>query len=209
VCRPGRRYLTASHEYPRYWSSIAPLSSTPPTLPRSSPMAGLFVRVATQSCFASGPATTSCGGVRRRAAHPASLRPCRTIHSPAFGRFNATYGRVEKAFRPHPHPHPHVLRPLPHPWGKGRRVEIQMPHQSLSRRSLARDSPWRHGLLQILSWEMYSLAHPLPLIDPQRRQSRTTAFGRRADLYSDGSGGGIFVFRRQAVESAKPRSFKG
>jgi hypothetical protein len=35
------------------------------------------VRVATQSCFAIGPATTSCGGVRRPAAHPVAtpLRP--------------------------------------------------------------------------------------------------------------------------------------
>jgi hypothetical protein len=31
---------------------------------------GRFVRVATQSCFAIGPATTSCDGVCRHAAHP-------------------------------------------------------------------------------------------------------------------------------------------
>jgi hypothetical protein len=39
-------------------------------------MAGPFVRVAAQSCFAIGPATTSCGGVRR-------VRL--TLHSPGDG----------------------------------------------------------------------------------------------------------------------------
>jgi hypothetical protein len=37
----------------------------------SFPMKGPLVRVAAQSCFAIGPATTLCSGVRQRAAHPA------------------------------------------------------------------------------------------------------------------------------------------
>jgi hypothetical protein len=74
-------------------------------------LAGPFGRDAALSCSVADLPTHPSAGVRRHAAHPASLRPCRTIHSPAFGRFDEIWYLFEKGIRPHPP----GLCLLPHP----------------------------------------------------------------------------------------------
>jgi hypothetical protein len=83
-------------------------------------------------CFAIGPATTSCGGVRRRAAHPALALPRRVRRGPnsplaisVASSFACVVPSVEQ----------------------GGGSKSKAPLRCLDCRPRARDSPWRRGLL--------------------------------------------------------------